>query len=72
MKGRKDIHIVRRQNAKRLIGEIGGHEASHGLDNPPGHLRTNTSSHSKLTMRLLGNCRTQQRTKGDADQTSKK
>lgn len=53
MKGRKYIHIVRWQNAKQFIGEVGSHEPSHGPDNPHCSLRMNISSHSKLTGRLL-------------------
>lgn len=53
MKGRKDIHIVRWQNAKQMVGEISSHEPSHGLDNPHCCLRVNVASHSELTARLL-------------------
>lgn len=71
MKGRKNIHTVRWQNAQQLIGEVGSHEASHGLDHPHRGFGMNTSSHPRLTRRLLRNCRIHQMSKGDSDQTSK-
>lgn len=55
MKGRKDVHTVRRQNAEPPVGEVGGHEPGHALDHPHRRLRVRRSGHPRLAGRPLGN-----------------